>query len=80
MGGDNRRCLRGSGRANIPGNVPMRSAIRPVLKPGDGVEINILEVRPLPAGVLQHFTGKDLVSRWDGVGSTLLEQPVLPGA
>ncbi len=36
-----------------------------VLKPGDLVEVDTLDVRPLPGVVLKHFTARDLVSRWD---------------
>lgn len=33
--------------------------------PGDLVEVDTLDVRPLPGLVLKHFTARDLVSRWD---------------
>ena len=36
-----------------------------VLQPGDLVEVDTLDVRPLPGVVLKHFTARDLVSRWD---------------
>ena len=36
-----------------------------VLEPGDLVEVDTLDVRPLPGVVLKHFTARDLVSRWD---------------
>jgi len=36
-------------------------------KPGDLVEVDTLDVRPLPGVVLKHFTARDLVSRWDVV-------------
>lgn len=36
-----------------------------VSKPGDLVEVDTLDVRPLPGVVLKHFTARDLVSRWD---------------
>ena len=38
-----------------------------VQKPGDLVEVDTLDVRPLPGVVLKHFTARDLVSRWDVV-------------
>lgn len=33
--------------------------------PGDLVEVDTLDVRPLPGIVLKHFTGRDVISRWD---------------
>ena len=36
-----------------------------VRRPGDLVEIDTLDVRPLPDVLLKHFTGRDVVSRWD---------------
>lgn len=36
-------------------------------RPGDLVEIDTLDVRPLPGVVLKHFTARDVVSRWDVV-------------
>jgi putative transposase len=35
------------------------------LLPGDLVELDTLDVRPLPGIVLKHFTARDVVSRWD---------------
>lgn len=35
--------------------------------PGDLVEIDTLDVRPLPGVSLKHFTARDVVSRWDGL-------------
>lgn len=35
--------------------------------PGDLVELDTLDVRPMPDKVLKHFTARDLVSRWDVV-------------
>lgn len=34
-------------------------------EPGDIVQIDTLDVRPLPNTVLKHFTARDVVSRWD---------------
>ena len=34
-------------------------------EPGDIVQIDTLDVRPLPDTVLKHFTARDVVSRWD---------------
>lgn len=34
-------------------------------KPGDIVEMDTLDVRPLPGVVLKHFTARDIISRWD---------------
>jgi len=36
-----------------------------VEEPGDLVEVDTLDVRPLPGVVLKHFTARDVVSRWD---------------
>ena len=39
-----------------------------VSEPGDLVEVDTLDVRPLPGVVLKHYTGRDLASRWDVLG------------
>jgi len=36
-----------------------------VAQPGDLVQVDTLDVRPLPGVVLKHFTARDVVSRWD---------------
>lgn len=33
--------------------------------PGDIVEIDTLDVRPLPGVIVKHFTARDIISRWD---------------
>jgi len=33
--------------------------------PGDLVQVDTLDLRPLPGMVLKHFTARDVVSRWD---------------
>ena len=33
--------------------------------PGDLVQVDTLDVRPLPGVILKHFTARDVVSRWD---------------
>jgi putative transposase len=33
--------------------------------PGDIVQVDTLDLRPLPGMVLKHFTARDVVSRWD---------------
>lgn len=38
-----------------------------VAQPGDLVEVDTLDVRPLPGVVLKHFTARDVVCRWDVV-------------
>jgi putative transposase len=38
-----------------------------VQQPGDLVQVDTLDVRPLPGVVLKHFTARDMVSRWDVV-------------
>jgi transposase InsO family protein len=37
-------------------------------EPGDIVQLDTLDVRPLPGVVLKHFTACDVVSRWDVIG------------
>lgn len=39
----------------------------PIQRPGDLVQVDTLDVRPLPGVVLKHFTARDVVSRWDVV-------------
>ena len=34
-------------------------------EPGDIVQVDTLDIRPLPGVVLKHFTARDVVSRWD---------------
>ena len=34
-------------------------------EPGDIVEVDTLDVRPLPGVMLKHFTARDIISRWD---------------
>jgi len=34
-------------------------------QPGDIVEVDTLDVRPLPGVILKHFTARDIISRWD---------------
>lgn len=38
----------------------------PIEAPGDLVQLDTMELRPLPGVVRQHFTGIDRVSRWRG--------------
>jgi transposase InsO family protein len=38
-----------------------------VTAPGDIVQVDTLDVRPLPGVVLKHFTARDMFSRWDVV-------------
>ena len=38
-----------------------------VVHPGDSVQVDTLDVRPIPGMVLKHFTTRDIVSRWDVV-------------
>jgi len=34
-------------------------------KPGDIVEVDTLDLRPLPGVIVKHFTARDVISRWD---------------
>ena len=61
-------------RSGVPGS---RRALRPrpyavrkpkqyaVSQPGDLVEVDTLDVRPLPGVVFKQFTARDVISRWD---------------
>jgi len=37
----------------------------PVTQPGDLVQVDTMDLRPLPGVTLKQFTSRDLVSRWD---------------
>lgn len=60
-------------RTRVP--VGRRSFLRPfairkpkdyqVSRPGDLVQVDTLDLRPLPGVILKHFTARDMVSRWD---------------
>jgi putative transposase len=39
----------------------------PVERPGDLVELDTLDIRPLPGQIWKQFTARDVVSRWDTV-------------
>jgi hypothetical protein len=43
---------------------PKEYAVR---EPGDLVQVDTLDVRPLDGRVVKHFTARDMVSRWDVV-------------
>lgn len=36
-------------------------------EPGDLVQVDTLDLRPLPGVALKHFTARDVISRWDVV-------------
>ena len=36
-----------------------------VREPGELVQVDTLDVRPLPGIVLKHYTARDMISRWD---------------
>jgi putative transposase len=36
-----------------------------VTQPGDLIQVDTLDIRPLPGVVLKHFTARDVTSRWD---------------
>ena len=46
-------------------------------KPGDIVEVDTLDVRPLPGVVIKHFTARDVISRWDVCWKLTVEQPLI---
>ena len=37
-------------------------------EPGDLVEVDTVDLRPIPGVILKHFTARDVVSRWDVLG------------
>jgi len=39
-----------------------------VVQPGDLIQLDTLDIRPLPGVVLKHFTARDIISRWDVLG------------
>ena len=39
-----------------------------VTQPGDLIQLDTLDIRPLPGVVLKHFTARDITSRWDIIG------------
>jgi transposase InsO family protein len=36
-----------------------------VAQPGELIQLDTLDIRPLPGVVLKHFTARDIISRWD---------------
>jgi transposase InsO family protein len=36
-----------------------------VAQPGDLIQLDTLDIRPLPGVVFKHFTARDIISRWD---------------
>ena len=38
-----------------------------VVQPGELVQLDTLDIRPLPGVVIKHFTAHDVISRWDVV-------------
>ncbi len=40
----------------------------PVERPGDLVQVDTLDLRPLPGVVFKQFTARDVISRWDVLG------------
>jgi len=36
-----------------------------IAQPGDLVQLDTLDIRPLPGVVFKHFTARDIISRWD---------------
>lgn len=71
--------LKGRGLLREPHRAPIRLAHRPwkrpyavrkpkdyaVSEPGDLVQVDTVEVRPLPGVVVKQYTARDMISRWD---------------
>jgi transposase InsO family protein len=36
-----------------------------VIEPGDLIQLDTLDIRPLPGVIIKHFTAHDVISRWD---------------
>ena len=50
-------------------------------QPGDLVEVDTVDLRPIPGVILKHFTARDVVSRWDvcaGSTPTTRSGPIRP--
>jgi len=39
-------------------------------KPGDIIQVDTLDVRPLPGVSIKHFTARDVISRWDVIAAS----------
>ncbi len=39
-----------------------------VTQPGDLIQLDTMDIRPLPGVALKHFTARDITSRWDVIG------------
>lgn len=71
---------RGVLREPVSNSISVRKRIRPrpyavrkpkeykATSPGDLVELDTLDVRPLPGVILKHFSSYDVVSRWNVLG------------
>jgi transposase InsO family protein len=60
-----RRAISARKRAGRRPHAIRKPAGFPVLRPGDLVQLDTLDVRPVPGLVLKQFTARDVVSRWD---------------
>jgi len=38
-----------------------------IIEPGDLIQLDTLDIRPLPGVVMKHFTAHDVISRWDAM-------------
>lgn len=38
------------------------------MEPGDIVQVDTMDIRPLPGVIIKHFSARDIISRWDVVG------------
>ena len=59
-----RRVISAKRRARRPYAVRKPKEYKP-LEPGDLVEVDTLDIRPLPGVLLKQFTARDVISRWD---------------
>ncbi len=56
----------GSRRALLPRPYAVRKPKQyAVLKPGDLVDVDTVDVRPVPGVIFKQFTARDVISRWD---------------
>ena len=61
-----RRVISAQKRVKRPYAIRKPKEYKPLM-PGDLVEVDTLDIRPLPGVLLKHFTARDVISRWDVV-------------
>jgi transposase InsO family protein len=59
-----RRAISATRRVRRPYAIRKPKEYKPLI-PGDLVEVDTLDIRPLPGVLLKQFTARDVISRWD---------------